>query len=232
MRILFIGSDAITSAGIERMMQSANLTVTSTASSDDGIDLASLYDYDLLLIDSQTDGMAPIDVVRTLRSDRKSVPVLMLSIAADVDLTVKALAAGADDVLAKPLHCDELLARINAIVRRSHGHAESKIVVGDMVIDTASQTVSISGQRVPLTRREYQILEIMGLRLGSTLTKEMFLDRLYGGMDEPEQKIIDVFMCKVRKKISALSGGADYIDTIWGRGYCLVDPTGGVREAA
>ena len=131
---------------------------------------------------------------------------------------------GADDYMTKPFHKDELLARIHAIVRRSKGHAQSVIQTGDLVVNLDTKTVEVSSQRVHLTGKEYQMLELLSLRKGTTLTKETFLNHLYGGMDEPAQKIIDVFMCKLRKKLAKASSGKNYIETVWGRGYMLSEP--------
>jgi two-component system cell cycle response regulator CtrA len=137
---------------------------------------------------------------------------------------VDALGFGADDYMTKPFHKDELIARIQAVVRRSQGHAQSILQTGDLVVDLDAKTVQINGSPVNLTGKEYQILELLSLRKGTTLTKEMFLNQLYGGMDEPEIKIVDVFMCKLRKKLSASSSGKNYIETVWGRGYTLREP--------
>jgi two-component system cell cycle response regulator CtrA len=138
---------------------------------------------------------------------------------------VRGLGFGADDYMTKPFHKDELVARIHAIVRRSKGHAQSVIQTGDLVVNLDTKTVEVTGgQRVHLTGKEYQMLELLSLRKGTTLTKEMFLNHLYGGMDEPELKIIDVFICKLRKKLSVATGGKNYIETVWGRGYVLRDP--------
>ena len=126
--------------------------------------------------------------------------------------------------MTKPFHKDELVARINAIVRRSRGHAQSVINTDDLCVNLDSKTVEINGSRVHLTSKEYQMLELLAVRKGSTLTKEMFLSHLYGGMDEPEMKIIDVFICKLRKKLANASGGKDYIETVWGRGYVMREP--------
>ncbi len=126
--------------------------------------------------------------------------------------------------MTKPFHKDELVARIHAIVRRSKGHAQSVIQTGELTVNLDTKTVEVVGQRVHLTGKEYQMLELLSLRKGTTLTKEMFLNHLYGGMDEPELKIIDVFICKLRKKLSVATGGKNYIETVWGRGYVLREP--------
>ena len=102
--------------------------------------------------------------------------------------------------------------------------AQSVIETGDLKVNVDDKTVVIGGQRVHLTSKEYQILELLALRRGSTITKEMFLNHLYGGMDEPEMKIVDVFICKLRKKLLVASGGTNYIETVWGRGYVLRQP--------
>jgi two-component system, cell cycle response regulator CtrA len=126
--------------------------------------------------------------------------------------------------MTKPFHDDELVARIHAIVRRSKGHAQSVIQTGDLVVNLDTKTVAVNGAQVHVTGKEYQILELLSLRKGTTLTKETFLDQLYGGMDEPELKIFDVFICKLRKKLASASNGKNYIETVWGRGYALREP--------
>jgi len=169
--------------------------------------------------------MSGYEVLRTLRKGKVATPVLILSGLTGIEDKVKGLGLGADDFLAKPFHKDELVARIHAIVRRSKGHAQSVISIGDLVVNLDSKLVEVHGSRVQLTGKEYQMLELLALRKGTTLTKEMFLNHLYGGMDEPELKIIDVFICKLRKKLSNASGGQEYIETVWGRGYNIREPS-------
>jgi two-component system cell cycle response regulator CtrA len=152
-------------------------------------------------------------------------PILILTGLGGIEDKVRGLGFGADDYMTKPFHKDELVARIHAIVRRSKGHAHSVVQTGDLVVNLDAKTVEVGGARVHLTGKEYQMLELLSLREGSTLTKEMFLNNLYGGMDEPEIKIIDVFICKLRKKLANASDGKDYIETVWGRGYVLREPT-------
>ncbi len=168
--------------------------------------------------------MSGYEVLRTLRLSKVKTPILILSGLSGIEDKVRGLGFGADDYMTKPFHKDELVARIHAVVRRSKGHAQSVIHTGDLIVNLDAKTVEIAGQRVHLTGKEYQMLELLSLRKGTTLTKEMFLNHLYGGMDEPELKIIDVFICKLRKKLAAAAGGLNYIETVWGRGYVLREP--------
>jgi two-component system, cell cycle response regulator CtrA len=138
---------------------------------------------------------------------------------------VRGLGFGADDYITKPFHRNGLVARIHAIVRRSRGHAV--IRTGDLIVDVGTKKVEVNGQRIHLTNKEYQMLELLSLPKGTTLTKEMFLNHLYGGMDEPDAKIIDVFICKIRKKLADASGGNEFIETLWARGYTLSESIAG-----
>ena len=170
--------------------------------------------------------------MRTLRLSKVKTPILILSGMAGIEDKVRGLGFGADDYMTKPFHKDELVARIHAIVRRSKGHAQSVILTGELIVNLDAKTVEVGGQRVHLTGKEYQMLELLSLRKGTTLTKEMFLNHLYGGMDEPELKIIDVFICKLRKKLANAAGGANYIETVWGRGYVLREPDAAISPKA
>jgi two-component system cell cycle response regulator CtrA len=206
------------------MLTHANLNVYCTDLGEEGIDLAKLYDYDLILLDLNLPDMNGHDVLRQLRLARVDTPILILSGADDTDNKIKGFGFGADDYLTKPFHREELVARIHAIIRRSKGHAQSVIRTGLVNVNLDAKTVDVGGKTVHLTGKEYQMLELLSLRKGTTLTKEMFLNHLYGGMDEPELKIIDVFICKLRKKLAEATDGANYIETVWGRGYVLRDP--------
>ena len=224
MRVLLIEDDAAVASSIELMLKSENFNVYTTDLGEEGIDLGKLYDYDIILLDLNLPDMSGYEVLRTLRVAKVKTPILILSGMAGIEDKVKGLGFGADDYLTKPFHKDELVARIQAIVRRSKGHAESVIRCGDLTVNVDKKQVEVAGARVHLTGKEYEMLEALALRLGSTLTKEMFLSQLYGGMDEPEVKIIDVFICKLRKKLANASQGKNYIETVWGRGYILRDP--------
>jgi two-component system, cell cycle response regulator CtrA len=224
MRVLLIEDDTATAQSIELMLKSENFNVYATDLGEEGIDLGKIYDYDIILLDLNLPDLSGFEVLRSLRVSKVKTPVLILSGLAGIEDRVKGLGFGADDYLTKPFHKDELVARIYAIVRRSKGHAESVIQIGDLQINLDSKTVAVKSVRVHLTTKEYQMLELLALRKGMTLTKEMFLNNLYGGMNEPEIKIIDVFICKLRKKLADASYGNEYIETVWGRGYRLHEP--------
>ena len=224
MRVLLIEDEPTTAKSIELMLNGEGFNVYTTDLGEEGLDLGKLYDYDIILLDLNLPDMHGYDVLKKLRLAKVGTPVLILSGISEMDSKVRALGFGADDYVTKPFHRDELVARIHAIVRRSKGHAQSVIQTGDLVVNLDTKTVEVGGARVHLTGKEYQMLELLSLRKGTTLTKEMFLNHLYGGMDEPELKIIDVFICKLRKKLSLACSGDNYIETVWGRGYVLRDP--------
>jgi two-component system cell cycle response regulator CtrA len=224
MRVLIIEDDISTAQSIELMLKSESFNVYTTNLGEEGIDLGKVYDYDIILLDLNLPDMSGFEVLRSLRASKVRTPTLILSGLAGIEDKVKGFGFGADDYMTKPFRKEELVARILAVVRRSKGHAQSLVQSGDLGINLDSKTVEINGARVHLTGKEYQMLELLSLRKGMTLTKEMFLNHLYGGIDEPEMKIIDVFMCKLRKKLANASGGKNYIETVWGRGYVLRHP--------
>lgn len=230
MRILLVEDDPTTSRSIELMLTHANLNVYCTDLGEEGIDLAKLYDYDLILLDLNLPDMNGHDVLRQLRLARVETPILILSGADDTENKIRGFGFGADDYMTKPFHRGELVARIHAIIRRSKGHAQSVIRTGHINVNLDAKTADVDGLPVHLTGKEYQMLELLSLRKGTTLTKEMFLNHLYGGMDEPELKIIDVFICKLRKKLAEATGGENYIETVWGRGYVLREPQANAPE--
>ena len=231
MRVLLIEDDASVAASVELMLKSENFNTYTTDLGEEGIDLGKLYDYDIILLDLNLPDMSGYEVLRNLRVAKVKTPILILSGLGGIEDKVKGLGFGADDYLTKPFHKDELVARIHAIVRRSKGHAQSVITTGDLIVNLDQKTVEVAGSRVHLTGKEYGMLELLALRQGSTITKEMFLNHLYGGMDEPEMKIIDVFICKLRRKLANASGGKDYIETVWGRGYSLHDGIAAAKRA-
>ena len=224
MRVLLIEDDKSMAQNIKTLLTKEGMVVDVSNLGEDGAEYSRLYDFDIIILDLMLPDMDGLEVLKKLRLEKISTPVLILSGLTAPDKKVQGFMNGADDYLTKPFDKSELIARIKAIVRRSQGHAKSILNVGKLEINLDSKTVSVNGEIVHLTGKEFQILELLALRQGTTLNKEQFLNHLYGGMDEPELKIIDVFICKLRKKLQKATGGDDYIGTIWGRGYLLQTP--------
>ena len=230
MRVLLIEDDSAMARSIELMLQSDGFNVYVTDLGEEGLDLGKIYDYDIIVLDLNLPDMHGYDVLKKLRVAKIETPILILSGMSEPDDKVCGLGFGADDYMTKPFDRGELVARIYAIVRRSKGHSQSVIKTGNLSMNLDARSVEVNSHPLHLTGKEYGILELLSLRKGSTLTKEMFLNHLYGGVDEPELKIIDVFVCKLRKKLSAATGGENYIETVWGRGYVLRDPHGRAED--
>jgi two-component system, cell cycle response regulator CtrA len=204
------------------------MIVDTAETGEESLELARLYDYDIVVLDLMLPDMEGYEVVRRLRAARIETPVLILSGLNRPQAKVRGFGMGADDYITKPFDQHELVARIQAIVRRAKGFSQPTLNVGPLALNLSSREVLVDGRNVHLTGKEYAVLELLTLRKGVVLTKEAFLNHLYGGMDEPEVKIIDVFICKLRKKL-AQAGAGELIGTVWGRGYVMRDPAGGGR---
>ena len=225
MRVLLIEDDKAMARAVELMLDEAGFEHETAGTGEIALEYARTYEFDVIMLDLTLPDLHGHDVLKRLRMLRIATPVLILSGDSETGTKVTGFGAGADDYVTKPFDKAELMARIHALVRRSQGHAQSLIVTGPVSIDLAARTVEVEGRRVGLTGKEYAILEMLSLRKGMTLTKEMFLTHLYGGRDEPELKIIDVFICKLRKKLhQAGAPSSGCIETVWGRGYSLRDP--------
>jgi len=235
MRVLLVEDDAAISKSIELMLKSEGFVCDTTDLGEDGLEIGKIYDYDIIILDLMLPDIDGYEVLRRLRAARVKTPILILSGLSELDNKLKGLGFGADDYITKPFDKRELVARINAIVRRAKGHSQSIIKTGKLTINLDTRTVESNGAPIHLTGKEYGILELLSLRKGTTLTKEMFLNHLYGGIGDRE-RIIGVFVCKLRKKLSAACEGENYIETVWGRGYVLREPAPakgrGDKEAA
>ncbi len=230
MRVLLVEDDLATAKSVEMMLRSEGYVCDCANLGEDGLEIAKLYNYDVIILDLMLPDIDGYEVLRRLRAAKVKTPILILSGLSEPDQKVKGLGFGADDYLTKPVDKDELVARIQAIVRRSKGYSESIIRTGKLSVNLNKRTVEVNSHPLLITGKEYGILELLSLRKGTTLTKEMFLNHLYGGRGEPQLKIIDVFVCKLRKKLSAATGGENYIETVWGRGYILRDPHGSAED--
>ena len=224
MRVLLIEDEPAIATSISLMLKGQGIVVDTTDLGEEGIDLAKSYDYDIILLDLNLPDMPGFEVIKKLRNSKVATPIMVLSGLNELDGKIRAFSTGVDDYMTKPFNMSEFVARIHAIVRRSKGHAQSIVRAGKLSINLDGKTVDANGSRVHLTCKEFAMLELLAMRKGSTITKDMFLNHLYGGMDEPELKIIDVFICKLRKKLSLACDGENYVETVWGRGYMLRDP--------
>jgi two-component system cell cycle response regulator CtrA len=224
MRALIVVADVITAASIKVALAAENLICDTTDLGEDGLEIGKLHDYDIILLDLTRRGIQGLEVLRWLHAAGLQTPILMVSDLAELDDKIKGLGFSADDFLTTPFDRHELVARVRAIARRSKAHSQSTIQTGKLLVSLDTRVVTVDDQPVRLTIKEYDILELLSLRKGTIVTKDMILNHLYRGMDEPEVKIIDVFVCKLRRKLAQATGGSHYIENVWGRGYRLRDP--------
>lgn len=224
MRLLLVEDDPSTSRSIELALAAEGVVCDTAGLGEEGVELAKLYDYDVIILDMMLPDIDGFEVLRRFRAMNIKTPVLILSGLTGSDSKVKGLGIGADDYVTKPFNRGELVARIQAVVRRSKGYSESILRVGKLALNMEDRTLNVDNKEVHLTSKEYGILELLMMRKDSPIKKEVFLNHLYGGIDEPDLKIIDVFICKLRKKLMDASGGHNYIETLWGRGYIMRDP--------
>jgi len=225
MRILLIEDDTSTAKSIELSLAAEGIVCDIATKGEEGLEFVKIYEYDIIILDMMLPDISGFEILRELRKANVKTPVMILSGLTGSDSKVKGLGIGADDYVTKPFNRGELIARLQAIVRRSKGASSSKLIVGKISLDMEHRNAEIDGKPFPITSKEYGILELLMLRKGTPIKKETFISHLYGGIDEPEIKIIDVFVCKLRKKIEDATGGENYIETLWGRGYVIKDPT-------
>ncbi len=219
-RLLLVEDDRELSDALSRALEMSGFTVYVTGYGEDALDLARAYRFDVVVLDLTLPDMAGQQVLQQLHQTRPDTPVIILSGETDLEAKIENFLEGADDYITKPFHRDELIARIHAVLRRVRSAAPQQVELGTLVIDLVAHRALVGGLPVPLTGKEYACLEFLATRRGMTVTKEMFLAHLYGGRDEPEMKIIDVFICKLRRKLSD-AGATGIIETVWGRGYTI-----------
>jgi two-component system, cell cycle response regulator CtrA len=222
MRALLVEDEPSVSRGMALSLRAGGAVVDEADTGAEALELARHYEYDIVVLDLLLPDMEGYEVVRRLRAAKVDVPVLIVSGLARPQAKVKGFGLGADDCITKPFDREEFTARVNALIRRSKGYSQPTLRVGDLTLNLDSREVHIGDRVVHLTGKEYAILELLILRKGVVLTKERFLNHLYGGIDEPEMKIIDVFICKLRKKLAS-EGVDNLIGTVWGRGYMIRD---------
>ncbi|MDO9711370.1 response regulator transcription factor [Paracraurococcus lichenis] len=188
--------------------------------------------YDLVLLRVGQPLRSALPAIRELRRRGMTLPMIVACTGnATAEEEESVLHAGADDVLFHPMRLSVLHARMQALARRARGYACSELVCGNVVLDQEQHAVMVDGRRVNLTAREFDFLETLMLHKGVLLTKERFMTRLYADSEAPDSKIVDVFVCKLRRKLTA-AGAAEIIRTVWGRGYVVFEPTEAAIEAA
>lgn len=231
MRLLLVESDQATAQALIKTLKQGGITVDHAHTGHEAIDMLRHYDYDLALTELTLEDLEGYEVIRRVRKTQIQTPIIVLSRLNRAEAKIKAFHAGADDYITKPFDSEELMARLQAVLRRSRGFSTTVMTVGPLALDLNAKSASVNGNHVQLTGKEYAILELLVLRRGNVLTKDAFLNHLYGGIDEPEMKIIDVFICKLRRKLQQFGAG-HLIGTVWGRGYVLRDDTKPVAPGA
>ena len=224
MRALIVADDASAALRVQTILAAQNFVCDTAGLDEDGVAVGKLYDHDIIILDLSAQSGAGYELVQKFRAAGVRTPIMVIAATEQIDLRVRCLGRGADDFLTKPYDHRELVAHVRAVVRRANGHAQSEIRTGKLVINLDTRVASVSDVPLPLTQKEYCVLELLSLRKGVVVTKEAFLNHLYGGMEEPGMKIIDVFICKLRRKLAEATGGRHYINTVHGRGYILSDP--------
>lgn len=226
MKILLIEDDKMTAELIQKILRDENLFCDIVANGEEALQIIKVYQYDAIVLDLALPDINGYEILQKFRDGSIRTPILVLSGYQSTQDKVRALGFGADDYVTKPFIAEELIVRLKALIRRSEGHASAIVKVGELELNLDAQCILARGIPLELTGKEYQILEFLLLRKNSTVTKSNFLNHLYSGMDEPEEKIIDVFMCKIRRKLQDVLGsdGKQYIETVWGRGYVIRDP--------
>ncbi len=227
MRVLLIEDDDTLARSLTLAFGKAGIDTQRAAEAKAGLELARSAQYDAIILDLMLPDSNGLDMLRLARAYKVQQPVVIISGHAETSTKIACLNAGADDYVVKPFETGELIARLHALRRRSQGHSQAIVTVGPITIDLASHQVCVDGKRVALTATEFKLLELMALRKGKTLPKDYFVLHLYEGRKKPDSKIIDVFVCKIRRKLhEAGAPESGHIATMWGMGYALQDKPG------
>jgi len=229
MRVLLIEDEPLTTKSLKNGLSTRGIICDQASLGQQGIEIAKLYDYSVIILDLMLPDVDGYEVLLRLRAAKVKVPVIILSGLATSDHITKGLNLGADDYLTKPFNIDELVARINSVVRRSKSNTQTSLKVADLVINFDTKIIECGNKNTRLTDKESQVLELLITRRGTVLGKEVFINHIYsphGKEEKANPKNVDVFICKLRNKLKDLTGHADenhYIETVWGRGYMFRD---------
>ena len=221
-RVLLVENERANSALITALLRAEGMHVEATDIAEEALKLVRHYDLDLVMLSLTLPDMPGSTIISRMRATRCDAPILAFSKVVSTELRLKALAAGADDVVERTINQTELLARMHAIVRRTQGHSQPQIQIGAIILRLEQHEVVADSKVISLTSKEFAILQLLMIRKNTVLSKEAILTHLYGCIDDLEIKIIDVFVRKIRKKVTS-AGFADIIGTVWGRGYTVRD---------
>ena len=225
MCVLLIEDVSTASNETELILRTACFQIDKTNSGEEGLDQARVKDFDIIILSLELPDMKGEEILSRLRRTGNDTPVVILSDISDTECKLKSFGLGADDFMVKPFHREELIARIRAVIRRSKGRVSSLIRTGLLEVNLNTKSAKVAGKYLNLTEKEYQLIELMSLHKGKTLNKEIFLNHLYDKPDRSEFKNVNTLICKLRKKLMIATNGVEYIETIWGRGYVLRDPS-------
>ncbi|MBL9117406.1 MAG: response regulator transcription factor [Verrucomicrobiaceae bacterium] len=215
MRLLIVEDEPDLLRALVRALREDGYAVDTAEDGEDAKFKALECDYDAIVLDWMLPLMSGLDVLKAVRA-KKQTPVLMLTAKTAVNHRIEGLITGADDYLAKPFDINELRARLRALIRRSGGQAKDEIIIGDVVVDTWRKTVSLSGEAVVLTAREYALVEYLALRRGKMVSRSELYEHLFDENEDSLSNLLDVRVSLVRKKL-----GAEFIITRRGQGYCI-----------
>jgi two-component system, cell cycle response regulator CtrA len=221
MKILIVDSDELSVQKTRAMLLGKKMNVTSVPDWPEASEAMQTYAFDAVLLSMRRDRKAAFDFITGTRLKGIKFPILVLSSDPKSEVRVSALNLGADDFILRPFTTDELVARILAVVRRTHNLMDTTVRIGQLEIDLTSQIARAGGRMIGLTTKEYSVLELLAVRKGRAMSKKHILDQLYGGEDEPNIKVIDVFVCNLRKKLSQALEGRCPVQTVRGRGYLI-----------
>jgi two-component system, OmpR family, response regulator PhoP len=218
MRVLVVEDEAALRETLRTRLEAAGFTVDEAADGNEALFAGTEYPLDVAIVDLGLPGLAGLEVIRRLRAAHKTYPILILTARDNWQDKVEGLQAGADDYVAKPFHFEEVLARVQALLRRAGGWASPLLQCGPVVLDTRAQTVQVSGAAVELTTFEYRILEHLMLRAGDVISKTELTERLYDQDFERDSNVIEVLVGRLRRKLDPQEQ-LHPIETLRGRGY-------------
>jgi two-component system response regulator PhoP len=218
MRVLVVEDESALREQLKQQLEQRSYSVDGAEDGEEGFFLGREYPYDVAVIDIGLPKLSGIELIKRLRALDVSYPILILTARGNWQDKVEGLEAGADDYLVKPFHLEELLARLNALLRRSAGLTTPRLEIGPISLDTSSQTVTLAGDGVDLTAYEYKVLEYLMLNKGKVISKTELTEHIYDQDFDRDSNVLEVFIRRLRKKLDP-EGDLQPIETLRGRGY-------------